>query len=500
MMRRILLALMLVSVLMFAAMRPEARRGCSGSSPNWTTTPDRASVEYCLTHASAGDTITVSAGDGTETWATGITFTRGVNLIGPGATNLTISGAVDSLLWWNLTSTPRNAHDTLKVQGFTFDGLGASSNTGLIRLGWSDGGEYVTAVIVDNVFQNLDGRGVYVWGRVHGVIARNTFDRLYIALGCYGDNHLGWAVDSQAFGDANQIYFENNLIQYSGTWTTSYRAVSGGNGGQCVIRYNDWNMATSGGSGYQLWELHGLQSMFRSDGVTRCSPETGDNTCDPNVAKCESYSVLSSEWYGNNVYGVGTGNEWMQHRGGWMLFHHNKYAATSGTTTGIHFLEYACDSCQQYVPTYGPFTMHISNTYVWNNFDQTTRVGMTSGGDYCKTGVPGGGPYEITEDRDYFSDKYATFDGTSGVGCGNAAAFAKLTTCTTGVAYWVTDQSCTSLTGMVGRNPATPISGKLYKCKATNTWQSAGEAYTPYEYPHYLAGTLPSAPTNVRIR
>ena len=50
------------------------------------------------------------------------------------------------------------------------------------------------------------------------------------------------------------------------------------------------------------------------------------------------------------------------------------------------------------------------------------------------------------------------------------------TTCTTGVAYWATDE------GEWDSTHAGP-DGRLYKCTATNTWTLF---YTPYTYPHPL--------------
>lgn len=97
----------------------------------------------------------------------------------------------------------------------------------------------------------------------------------------------------------------------------------------------------------------------------------------------------------------------------------------------------------------------------------------------------------IVENTDVWLQHTGTFDGTGivanggGVGCGTLAN--RPATCTTGVAYWSTDQSCSDLTGMVGANPSTPISGTLYKCTATNTWEAY---YKPYTYPHPLRGTI----------
>jgi hypothetical protein len=50
-------------------------------------------------------------------------------------------------------------------------------------------------------------------------------------------------------------------------------------------------------------------------------------------------------------------------------------------------------------------------------------------------------------------------------------------TCTTGVAYWATNEGEWNST-----NGAT-ADGRLYKCTSTNTWTLY---YTPYTYPHPL--------------
>jgi hypothetical protein len=74
------------------------------------------------------------------------------------------------------------------------------------------------------------------------------------------------------------------------------------------------------------------------------------------------------------------------------------------------------------------------------------------------------------------------FDGTKGMGHGTLAN--RPGTCTTGVAYWATDQNT------------------LYQCRSTNAWTSY---YTPYSYPHPLitggapiSPTAPSSPTNLQ--
>jgi hypothetical protein len=72
---------------------------------------------------------------------------------------------------------------------------------------------------------------------------------------------------------------------------------------------------------------------------------------------------------------------------------------------------------------------------------------------------------------------------TVGIGCGTLAQMNAVTTCTGGVGFWVTDQSCTSLSGMVGVSPSTPIDGTLYVCGDSNNWINF---YAPFTYPHPL--------------
>jgi hypothetical protein len=82
----------------------------------------------------------------------------------------------------------------------------------------------------------------------------------------------------------------------------------------------------------------------------------------------------------------------------------------------------------------------------------------------------------VIANRDFYNHA-ASFDGTSGTGMGTLANMPP--TCTTGVAYWATDQGSWNQSGN-GQG-----SGVLYQCTATNTWSVY---YMPYTYPYPLQG------------
>ncbi len=105
--------------------------------------------------------------------------------------------------------------------------------------------------------------------------------------------------------------------------------------------------------------------------------------------------------------------------------------------------------------------------YEWlNSLDGTTQTPAYT--------VGGTGYYHLHANRDYYG--YASgFSGASGVGSGTRAS--RPSTCTTGVAYWSTDQGSWNQSGSGGQ-------GVLDVCTSTNTWTNG--AYTPYTYPHPL--------------
>jgi hypothetical protein len=82
---------------------------CSGSNPNWSSTADYASVNSCVSRASAGDTITVS---GNATWTDTLTITRGVNLIASGNPVITKKRLAIN---WHPSAGVQAAHVSVKM-------------------------------------------------------------------------------------------------------------------------------------------------------------------------------------------------------------------------------------------------------------------------------------------------------------------------------------------------------------------------------------------------
>src|SRR5262249_4533772 len=101
----------------------------------------------------------------------------------------------------------------------------------------------------------------------------------------------------------------------------------------------------------------------------------------------------------------------------------------------------------------------------------------------------------VIRGRDYYvenlnqaaqSSPTSPFNGTATIGIGHGTLANRPTTCTTGVAYFATDQGNWNQSGSGGQ-------GQFYLCSATNTWTLN---YTPYIYPHPLSGTVTGPPPN----
>lgn len=444
-----------------------SRAACTGSSPKWISTADYTSVNSCVLQASPGDEITVS---GNATWPSTLTITKGIKLIG--TSNPTITGK-RRLISWQPDATAQAAHATLEISNITFDADNATSAelqyAGLINVSTSSI-NHVYLVAHNNTFRNTVGTGIFIRGRCYGVASANVFDRIGIPIRNMGNDYNSWTNEAQAYGTAENFFFEDNIIQFSSTWPAGTSGwLETGQGGRIVVRYNTWDETNAAAPG-EFWDIHGLQNPQISNPPTNC----------------EGYSTMVSEYYGNKIINQVNAYRWMYHRGGWLLMFNNTLTGNTSPYNGI--TQYYCNSCQ----ITGSFNQKAANTYAWKNLaNGIEKPFLVSGtGSY-----PGCVSDPIVENSDFFNYN-AGFNGETGVGCGTLAA--RPNTCQIGVAYWATNQSCSELTGMVGKNPTTPISGTLYKCTATNTWTAY---YTPYQYPHPLRESatpkMPAAPNNL---
>lgn len=147
------------------------------------------------------------------------------------------------------------------------------------------------------------------------------------------------------------------------------------------------------------------------------------------------------------------------------------------------------------------YLQDLMGSYYWDNYepggvtkiyDGTANTGGIFVGDFSGTDTCGFGLTSSTfiqENREWFKPATAgACDAgggscTSGIGRGTRAQ--RPTLCTTGVAWWATDQG-----GHWDTTSGNSNDGTLDKCTATNTWTN--DYYTPKVYPHPLATIIGS--------
>jgi hypothetical protein len=394
-----------------------------------------------VTNASAGDTINVEAGS--DTWATPITVSKGLQIIGAGTTETIIARGGTSIF---VISDPANTN-LARISGFRFN-VPTGGEGGGILLQCSDTSVKFNIRIDHNLFTTATG--TCTAGHCHlknegcrGVVDNNEFRNAQYPLGGFlsGDfpGDTAWANQAEfTFGAENEaMVMEDNLITDIRTTVADCDE-----GGRYIYRYN----RIIGTDMYPFLDSHG--------------------------GKGGVYSCMGVEIYGN----------WFEGNG---FIHANQYAARS---TAHHNFATKSSSISISVGDGCPVleAERMNNTaYFLNRHTNLSGGTLMALVEHASTSCG----ERIAADVTYWEDNAKCHapntcsNITTGIGSGTLGN--RPTSCTTGTWYWASTQSSTDLTGMVGINPSTPISGTMYRCTSTNTWT---EHHTPLTYPHPLRG------------
>jgi len=492
----------------------------------------QANVQTAINAASAGDTVLVPACSAT-TWTTPVTITKGITLVGAGAgiTNIKTDVGTTS---FGLVYQPSNPalDEAFRITGFTFD---FNSNTKGIHI-INDTINPLTKIRIDhNTFTNTYYQQLKVEGVIYGVFDSNntTSGSGGFEFGGYNStlaSQMWYSLPAFNPGDGKTFFVEDNTFTYTG----SYGGVGAGYGARYLVRYNTWNWNFS--SRWAPWlDAHGNQyntgpatqgvvaygnlvkDTYYGVGVRITQHRGGKGLFYYNLIQTPLTSTDAQvlEEYEDEMFPLAVGSDGQpQHVSG--SYYWNNIQTSDNTnvlfttnpdgTTNPGIGTNCCPTSAAWLPNYlydsGFYCAKINTTKGGNKCFRVWGLG-TSGAtepDWVKV-IGSGPPTGLTTDGTvqwlYMGDGNAiaenvdfynlnpSFNGTIGMGCGTLAS--RPGTCTTGVGYWATNQSCTNLTGMVGANPAAPISGTLYKCTAPNTWTAY---YTPYTYPHPLRSEI----------
>lgn len=365
---------------------------CGGSTPNWTSSADSASIAACLADGTfqAGDTITVS---GNATYDTGgqLLINKSVNLIGSGTPVITRGTLGSGYSLFNVTLTSDVA---VRISGFRFDNVtNDNSNYYAIGLnGKTDGTLLLTKIRLDHNYFQKGKRAVNVVGAVYGSIDSNTFNNCDIGVGVTGDNNYGWN-RAIAAGTTNALFVEGNT--FTGTEAGRDRnlnqAIYQQAGARSVTRYNTFDFSNITGSGAAgFYDSHGNQGG-----------------CDTPFATFRGQPII--EAYNNSLIAGAAGSissyAAFTIRGGSSLIYNNDYFTSSG---GGLYAIYLWEEEEWTSGNFsGPCTVwpsedQIFNSFFWNNTTYWNGAGSgTNLTDVSKHSNNSSGTY-IVKDRDYF--------------------------------------------------------------------------------------------------
>lgn len=405
-------------------------------------------VQSAIGSSVTGDTVELPA-PCSATWDPGavtIPDTKAITLDGNGAV-ITRSDSSSNVPVIQVTA---HASEVTRVTEMDMRYVGTNANGAFLDVYTSLSDTAAPLFRVDhNTFNSNNVYQLRIIGAGHGLIDHNTFlwsgnNEVIHILGWGPGDTTGWSNDVYP-GTERMTYVEDNTFINSANpnWLSGKTAAF--YGARSVFRFNTLHMTTidnhgTGGSvGARWWEIY------------------------------------------KNNFTVGDGEEigrFIQQRAGSGVIFDNPSPAEEGDAQDLTLWEEDTGYPAAYQIGRGKCTgspctsgsnQSLEPAYIWlKDADMPLNVQEASAS-------------QIVANRDYYIQG-ASFNGTSGVGVGTIAS--RPSTCTTGVAYWATDEG----EWWAAQSGA---DGRLYKCTATNTWTLH---YTPYVYPHPLQGS-PPAPT-----
>lgn len=443
----------------------------------------RADVATAINSASTGDRVLVPSG--TETWSTLIALpaTKDLDIIGSGIGN-TVLTCDDSGICFEIHLAA--AH---RISGFT---LLTSSAGGIrvVRNGDQNPNKWFR-IDHNRIVSDAGWTSIEISGGTNGVHPQGLVDNnelFDVAIHANGTTfqldeadfqHVLWSHQTPLGDNSQIVYIEDNTFE--GT-SSNINWADSNYGGRYVFRFN-----TLVGKGYQ--EAHSMVGSNRASQrweIYKNTRTSGSNAF-PGMAFLRGGSGVL---WGNRLPSNFT----------WGLVMDNVRSEVTVSTCGKCDGLSACDEntpgesghlCRDQIGIandtvrwddnpIGAWNQVFQPVYFWDNIiEPSTQIPIDNQG--LDTW--------LLENRDWYKTDTA-FDGTKGVGEGTIAN--RPATCTTGVAYWATDE------GEWNSRQAGP-DGRLYKCTATNTWTLY---YTPFTYPHPLqsgAVVPPLPPTNLGV-
>lgn len=515
-MRQVLLGLALLLASWGAQAACNGGSSCSGvSSISCTAGTTASQVNTCVSQAPDGATLTFASGS--YTWSgTTIEFSnsKGVTLQGAGIDSSVVTIGSAPIIGMSNTISGTN-NKCYRITGFTFQN--APSNL----IFWFYGNGTLNCFRIDhNRFHDYDLSAIAIFigatdsgvnTVINGVIDNNQFtgagNFMIMKYLSYQDLDV---VASTRRGTVNNMFLEDNLIDFDDNDDLGSGCVDIWQGGAVVVRYNDTTNC--------LWTAHGvthggvLNFEFYRNLLRRTSGVTWDDCtrCFHHQGSGEIYA------FQNTFYPIGT-------IGGALALTHYRSAtpAAAGYSTGLD----RCDGSSTGLPDGNvlangwpcwfqpgrapaggsPAYGSLAPVYVWGNVNNSTgaKVDMEIENPWGATS-PSVADH-LAANRDYYnavsvnaqSSASSPFNGTTGMGFGTLSN--RPTTCSTGtdpessglggVGYWATN------IGEWNAKTSGP-DGQLYRCTSGNVWVVH---YKPYAYPHPLVVAAgPAPPTNIQ--